>query len=157
MGHFLVWKSKKPYISAHTAVINSSTHVSGSDSGPPSSRVKVDPLWIHKGVACAVWSAFLHAEGWAALSDEPGEGLWRNTDGAKPEERDGALWVSLELHDWMNLHRTSNVHLFSTDPLFGRIHEELLQQVHSLRWRVRHDLLQRNGGVFFKRDFIVVW
>lgn len=59
--------------------------------------------------------------------------------------------------DWINLYKTSDAHLTSTDPLLGRIDEELLQEVHSLWWRVRYNFLQRNRWVFFKCDLIVVW
>lgn len=41
--------------------------------------------------------------------------------------------------------------------LFGRIDQELVEQVDGLRGRVRDDLLQWDRWILLKGDFIVIW
>lgn len=41
--------------------------------------------------------------------------------------------------------------------LLGRVHQEPVEQVHGLRGGVRDDLLQWDGWILLKGDFIVIW
>ena len=117
------------------------------------------------------------SEGWAALSGEREEERRRSRDGGEPagdthSSINPSINPSISKHsDWTasasELNEISNRKLFSWSPLpasylsgraalFGRIHQELVEQVDGLRGRVGDDLLQWDRWILLKGDFIVV-
>ena len=51
----------------------------------------------------------------------------------------------------------SGSYLSGRAALFGRIHQELVEQVDGLRGRVRDNLLQWDGWILLEGDFIIIW
>lgn len=83
-------------------------------------------------------------------------------DGAKPARRKPEVIIHRQSRVQDHSHppgaaRDTTAHLTGRAALVGRIHQEPVEQVDGLRGRVRDNLLQWDGRILLKGDFVVVW
>lgn len=150
----------------------------GSAGGrrPPGFSPGVNPAKSQQaGPAGAAWRGAPPCERWAALSGALGGDPRRNRGGGEPGD-DTATSSGMEMSSktlfflvsfmkgldrrqgkHVSVHvATLGCYLSGRAALLGRINEELVEKVDGLRRRVGDDLIQGDGRVLFKGDFVVI-